>query len=99
MPEDKERPSETVSNDTKLYSVSLALFTRGWVPDSKAKAKALHPTRKQLGFRKGRLPLKMSSRTRAIYKSVSIRKDLETPAGDDVVVRDIVTVSQDGSRN
>ncbi|KAK7284630.1 hypothetical protein RJT34_19379 [Clitoria ternatea] len=88
-----------LSNDTKLYSVSLALFTRGWVPGGKAKAKALHPTRKQLGFRNGRLPLKMSSRTRAIYESVSRRKDLETPAGDDVVVRDIVTVSQDGSGN
>ncbi|KAK7285734.1 hypothetical protein RJT34_20514 [Clitoria ternatea] len=41
----------------------------------------------------------MSSRTQVIYESVSRRKDLETPTGDDVVVRDIVTVSQDGSGN
>ncbi|KAG4916645.1 hypothetical protein JHK87_054202 [Glycine soja] len=86
-----------LSNDTKLYSVSLALFTKGWVP--RTKAKAMHPTKKQLGFKNGRLPLKMSSRTRAIYESVSRRKLLQATVGDEVVVRDIVTVSQDGSGN
>lgn len=89
-----------LSNDTKLYSVSLALFTKGWVPSRKNKVSSpLHQTRKQLGFKNGRLPLKMSSRTRAIYESVSRRKLLQTSVGDDVVVRDIVTVSQDGSGN
>ncbi|KAK7337476.1 hypothetical protein VNO77_18052 [Canavalia gladiata] len=88
-----------LSNDTKLYSVSLALFTKGWVPKTKANA-GMHPNKKQLvGFQNGRLPLKMSSRTRTIYESVSRRKNLETSLGDAVKVRDIVTVSQDGSGN
>ena len=91
--------SLSLSNDTKLYSVSLALFTKGWVPSTKGNANAMHPTRRQLGFRNGRLPLKMSSRTRAIYESVSGRKLLQATVGDGVVVRDIVTVSQDGSGN
>lgn len=89
-----------LSNDTKLYSVSLALFTKAWVP--KTKTNTIHPTRKQRSFQNGRLPLKMSSRTRAIYESVSRRKLLQTNqtlVGDQVVVSDIVTVSQDGSGN
>ncbi|XP_014495195.1 probable pectinesterase/pectinesterase inhibitor 7 [Vigna radiata var. radiata] len=86
-----------LSNDTKLYSVSLALFTKGWVPRSKVNT--MHPTKKQQGFRNGRLPLKMSSTTRAIYESVSRRKLLQASVGQAVVVRDIVTVSQDGSGN
>lgn len=92
--------SAPLSNDTKLSSVSLALFTKGWVPSHKNKANtAFQPTRKQLGFRNGRLPLKMSSRTRAIYESVSRRKLLQATTGNDVVVRDIVIVKQDGSGN
>ncbi|XP_047152712.1 probable pectinesterase/pectinesterase inhibitor 41 [Vigna umbellata] len=86
-----------LSNDTKLYSVSLALFNKGWVPRSKVNT--MHPTKKQQGFRNGRLPLKMSSTTRAIFESVSRRKLLQASVGQDVVVRDIVTVSQDGSGN
>ncbi|MED6171914.1 putative pectinesterase/pectinesterase inhibitor 41 [Stylosanthes scabra] len=87
-----------LSIDSKLYSVSLALFTKGWVPRIKNR---VHPeTKKQAGFRNGHLPLQMSSRTRAIYESVSRRKLLQgTGAGDEVKVRDIVTVSQDGSGN
>jgi pectinesterase len=87
-----------LSNDTKLYSVSLALFTKGWVPKQK-KNTTWQPTGKQLGFRHGRLPLKMSSRTRAIYESVSRRKLLQSKNFDEVLVSDIVTVSQDGSGN
>ena len=87
-----------LSNDTKLYSVSLALFTKGWVPKQK-KNTTWQPTGKQLGFRHGRLPLKMSSRTRAIYESVSRRKLLQSQNFDEVLVSDIVTVSQDGSGN
>lgn len=89
--------SVPLSNDTKLYSVSLALFTKGWVPKRK-KGAAWQPTRKQLLFRNGRLPLKMSEQTRAVYQSVSRRNLLQT--GDDqVLVSDIVTVSKDGSGN
>ncbi|XP_054824712.1 probable pectinesterase/pectinesterase inhibitor 7 [Prosopis cineraria] len=93
--------SVPLSNDTKLYSMSLALFTKGWVPDTKTKTTAFQPTRKQLAFGNGRLPLKMSGRTLAIYQSVSQRKMLQTATvgGDVVVVNDIVTVRQDGTGN
>ncbi|KAK7269670.1 hypothetical protein RIF29_22404 [Crotalaria pallida] len=91
--------SSPLSNDTKLFSVSLALFTKGWVPAHKNKISNHHPSKKQLGFQNGRLPLKMSSRTRAIYESVSTRKLLQAPVDNDVVVNDIVIVSQDGSGN
>ncbi|OIV90976.1 hypothetical protein TanjilG_16936 [Lupinus angustifolius] len=91
--------SSPISNDTKLFSVSLALFTKGWVPSHKNKPSTFHPTRKQLGFQNGRLPLKMSSRTRAIYESVSNRKLLQATVDEDVMVSDIVVVSQDGSGN
>ncbi|KAF2325140.1 hypothetical protein GH714_023163 [Hevea brasiliensis] len=79
-----------LSNDTKLYSVSLALFTKGWVPKKK-KSFTWQPTRKQLAFGNGRLPLKMSSRTRTIFESVSRRKLLQTAEEDAVLVSDIVT--------
>ncbi|KAA8543077.1 hypothetical protein F0562_021428 [Nyssa sinensis] len=85
-----------LANDTRLYSVSLALFTKGWVP--KNKKGTLKPHKKHLPFRKGRLPLKMSSQNQAIYESVSRRKLLQ--ASDDLVlVTDIVIVSQDGTGN
>ncbi|XVF80610.1 hypothetical protein PTKIN_Ptkin15bG0087400 [Pterospermum kingtungense] len=87
-----------LSNDTKLYTVSLALFTKGWVPNKKRKA-AWQPRSKHLGFKHGRLHLKMSSRTRSIYETVSSRKLLQTNSSDEVLVSDIATVSQDGSGN
>ncbi|KAL6968545.1 pectinesterase [Sarracenia purpurea var. burkii] len=94
--------STSLANDTKLFSVSLALFTKGWVPDNKKKQKK-GPTwkglsKKQLAFSNGRLPLKMSGRNQAIYESVSRRK-LLLASNDGVVVSDMVTVSQDGSTN
>lgn len=85
-------------NITKLYSISLALFTKGWVPTN-ANVTSFHPRAKQFAFRNGRLPLKMSSRTRAIYNSVSLRKLLQENLGDEVKVNDIVTVNKDGSGN
>ncbi|KAL2991823.1 hypothetical protein AAZX31_10G017200 [Glycine max] len=90
--------SVPLTNDTKLYSVSLALFTKGWVPEN-ANVTAFQPSAKHRGFRNGRLPLKMSSRTRAIYESVSRRKLLQATVGDEVKVKDIVTVSKDGNGN
>ncbi|KAG6652093.1 probable pectinesterase/pectinesterase inhibitor 20 [Carya illinoinensis] len=84
----------TISNNNKLYSVSLALFTKGWVPSNVT----WKPTRKHVTFRNGRLPFKMSSRTRAIYDSVRGRKLLQS-VDDQVTVFDIVVVSQDGSGN
>ncbi|KAI4349683.1 hypothetical protein L6164_010243 [Bauhinia variegata] len=95
--------SAPLSNDTKLYSVSLALFTKGWVPKTKKKANAAGlprtNNRKLIGFQNGHLPLKMSTRTRAIYESVSRRNLIQSPVGLDVLIKDMVTVRQDGSGN
>lgn len=89
-----------LSNDTKLYSVSLAFFTKGWVNPKTNKTSFPNSKHSNKGFKNGRLPLKMTSKTRAIYESVSRRKLLQSnQVGEDVVVRDIVTVSQDGSGN
>ena len=90
--------SVPLSDDSKLYSVSLALFTKGWVPKKKKKA-SWQPSSKQLGFKHGRLLLKMSSRKSSIYETVSRRKLLQTSDPDEVLVSNIVTVSQDGSGN
>ncbi|OMO81988.1 Pectinesterase, catalytic [Corchorus olitorius] len=94
--------SVPLTNDTKLYSVSLALFTKGWVPKikrKKRKAAAWQTNSKQLGFKQGRFL--MSDRTRSIYETVSRRKLLQTSndSSDEVLVSDIVTVSLDGSGN
>ncbi|XP_050138425.1 probable pectinesterase/pectinesterase inhibitor 41 [Malus sylvestris] len=59
--------SVPLSNDTKLYSVSLALFNKAWVPKNKKK--------------KGR---------KLLDNQINV---------DDVLVKEIVTVSQDGSGN
>ncbi|MED6137708.1 putative pectinesterase/pectinesterase inhibitor 41 [Stylosanthes scabra] len=94
--------SVPLSNDTKLYSVSLALFTKGWVPKTKNKVgkSSVQVTRKQLGFKNGRMPpMTMSSQTRAIYESVSRRNLLEPTVDAQVKVNGIVTVSQDGTGN
>ncbi|THG14627.1 probable pectinesterase/pectinesterase inhibitor 7 [Camellia sinensis] len=89
--------SMPLANDTKLYSVSLALFTKGWVPKKNKTSKP--PGKTPIGFRNGRLPLKMSRQHQAIYESVSRRKVLQTSNDGVVPVSDIVVVSQDGSFN
>ncbi|MCD9638803.1 putative pectinesterase/pectinesterase inhibitor 7 [Datura stramonium] len=86
-----------LSNDTKLYSVSLALFTKGWVPNRKNGRKIRHDNKKL--FKNGKLPLKMSERNQAIFETVSRRKLLQQDDDDQVLVSDIVIVSQDGSGN
>ncbi|XP_065864164.1 probable pectinesterase/pectinesterase inhibitor 20 [Euphorbia lathyris] len=83
-----------LSNDTKLYTVSLALFTKGWVP--KSKTWKPRGNNRLPGFRSGRLPLKMSSKTLEVYQSVSRRKLLQADDSG-VLVSDIVTVVQNGS--
>ncbi|KAK4357234.1 hypothetical protein RND71_022844 [Anisodus tanguticus] len=87
-----------LSNDTKLYSVSLALFTKGWVPNKKNGPKNRHSPKKHL-FKNERLPLKMSASNRVIFETVSRRKLLQQEEDDQVLVNDIVIVSQDGSGN
>lgn len=89
-----------LANDTRLFSVSLALFTRGWVPRKK-KLPPHHPTKNQLAaFGNGRLPLKMSEHNRAAYQAVSGRRNLLQQSDDgQVLVHDIVIVSKDGNAN
>ncbi|KAL8214871.1 hypothetical protein R6Q57_004320 [Mikania cordata] len=88
-----------LANDNKLYSVSLSLFNRGWGVKN-PKKRSTTPHKKHIGFKNGRLPLKMSERTRAIFETVGRRKLLQSnDGGDEVVVSDIVVVSQDGSGN
>ncbi|KAJ6674954.1 PECTINESTERASE [Salix viminalis] len=89
--------SVPLSNDTKLYSVSLAFFTRGWVPKKK-KGSTWQPKSKHFAFRHGRLSMQMSAQTRAIYESVSTRKLLQAE-NNDIQISDIVTVQQDGQGN
>ncbi|KAH7524766.1 hypothetical protein FEM48_Zijuj06G0154100 [Ziziphus jujuba var. spinosa] len=95
--------SDSIFNDSKLHSVSLALFTEGWVPKRRAhdiasQPRAYHPT-----FGNGRLPqLKMSSRNRKIFESARRhRRQLAEVAANNgsVVVKDIVVVNKDGSGN
>ncbi|XP_027074224.2 probable pectinesterase/pectinesterase inhibitor 41 [Coffea arabica] len=87
-----------LANDTRLFSVSLALFT-AWVP--KKRKIPSHPTRKQLPVGNGTLPLKMSEQHRAVFESVSRRNLRQTTddGEDQVMINDIVIVSQDGSGN
>ncbi|KAG6703982.1 hypothetical protein I3842_07G113500 [Carya illinoinensis] len=93
----KNALSGPLYNDTKLYGVSLALFTKGWVP---MKKDSWQPVRKYPMFRNGSLPLKMSSQKRAIYESVCQRKIFETDSEDEeIMVSDIVIVCQNGGGN
>ncbi|KAF8394600.1 hypothetical protein HHK36_020814 [Tetracentron sinense] len=88
-----------LSNGTKQYSVSLALFSRGWVHKRKrSQGRKLLFADMEVG-RHGRLPLRMSSRNREIFESVSRRHLLQTSTPDDILVRDMVVVSQDGTGN
>lgn len=89
-----------LANDNKLYSVSLSLFNRGWGVKNKTKKSSV-PHKKHIGFKNGRLPLKMSGRSKAIFETMGRRKLLQTTddGGDQVIVSDIVVVSQDGSGN
>ncbi|ESQ37893.1 hypothetical protein EUTSA_v10028546mg [Eutrema salsugineum] len=88
-------------NDTKLFSVSLALFTKGWVPKKKKQhySWAHSRTKPVRHFRNGALPLKMTERTRAVYESLSRRKLADENDGNTVLVSDIVTVNQNGTGN
>ncbi|KAK7284627.1 hypothetical protein RJT34_19376 [Clitoria ternatea] len=95
----KSNLSSSLSDDSKLHSVSLALFTKGWVPEKKISTIFQNKGR-HLDFSNGRLPLKMSKSVRDIFDSARGhgRKLLQT-VDDSVVVKDIVVVDQDGSGN
>ncbi|KAI9080376.1 hypothetical protein K1719_037770 [Acacia pycnantha] len=89
-------------DDNKLYKVSLSLFTKGWVHTSKQKPQLSwhQPPRMQVVFKNGHVPLAMSSRTRAIFEAASGRKlNSAFAAPHMALVKDIVTVSKDGTGN
>ncbi|KAE9618798.1 hypothetical protein Lal_00047246 [Lupinus albus] len=92
--------SSSLSNDTKLHSVSLALFVKGWVPRKIITTSWQH-NGGNLDFHNSHLQLKMSNGARAIYDSAMHhgRKLLQTKNDSSVVIIDIVVVSQDGSGN
>ncbi|PNX59686.1 pectinesterase, partial [Trifolium pratense] len=93
--------SSSLSDDIKLHSVTLALYKKGWMPENKIRT-SWPQKGKHLNFKNGRLPLKMSNKARAIYDSSRHhgRKLLQMVTNEDnVVVSDIVVVSQDGSGN
>ncbi|KAK7259300.1 hypothetical protein RIF29_24904 [Crotalaria pallida] len=99
--------SSSLFDDTKLHSVLLALFTKAWAPKKKIATTWQQNNGRHLGFKNGRLPLKMSNKVRAIYDNARRghhhgRKLLQTVVDDgqsSVLVSDIIVVSQDGSGN
>ncbi|PIA44325.1 hypothetical protein AQUCO_01700133v1, partial [Aquilegia coerulea] len=91
-----------LSNGTKLFSVSLSLFTRGWLHKKRKCQSCDHHGRQIFSdmkhVRHGPLPLRMSNNNREIFESFSQRKLLQAST-DEVMVSDIVIVSLDGSGN
>nr|KYP50989.1 putative pectinesterase/pectinesterase inhibitor 7 [Cajanus cajan] len=84
--------SSVLSNDTKLHTVSLDLFTKAWVPENKIS------WQQHGSIKNDRVPLKMSNKARAIHGNG--RKLLQTlDNNESIVVNDSVVVSQDGSGN
>ncbi|KAL9332285.1 hypothetical protein ACSQ67_001895 [Phaseolus vulgaris] len=94
-PRVKNGLSSQLSDDMKLNSVSLYLFTKAWVPENKI-------WQHHGAIQNDGLPLKMPNKVRAIYDSAKGqgRKLLQTSDDtESVVVSDIVVVSKDGSGN
>ncbi|XVF06010.1 hypothetical protein REPUB_Repub06bG0011200 [Reevesia pubescens] len=88
-----------ISNGTKFYSVSLALFRRGWIHGlTKSLIGRNHIFSNLPNGRNVPLPLIMSSQDQAIYESVSGRKHRQTD-GKRVSVSQVVVVNPDGSGN
>ncbi|KAL6564166.1 putative pectinesterase/pectinesterase inhibitor 41 [Orobanche minor] len=91
-----------LSNDTRLYSVSLALFKKGWMPKGTIKRRPLNGffKRKHLRFQNGRFNFKMSEKNMEIYRKVRHRRLLQADDGSNqVVVSGIVVVGKDGTSN
>ncbi|KAG0483481.1 hypothetical protein HPP92_011565 [Vanilla planifolia] len=96
-------------NDTKLYSVSLALFTKAWVPNRKPKTSPKQslpaPSKKRrflfhelgVAINGDRLPLKIAERHRAFFEGQTGRRLLQS--SNAVKVRNVVVVSQRGKGN
>ncbi|GJS59158.1 probable pectinesterase/pectinesterase inhibitor 7 [Tanacetum coccineum] len=86
-----------IENDNKLYSVSLALFNKGWGRTKKNKKFGFS----HKGFKNGKLPpFKMSQESKSVLETVGRRKLLQSNgAGQQVVISKVVVVRQDGSGN
>ncbi|KAL9261631.1 putative pectinesterase/pectinesterase inhibitor 41 [Drosera capensis] len=88
----------------KLYSVALGLVTKGWVGKKKKKGGSnVGGGRKVSAFRGGLTGVRMTEEARRVYESMGRRRLLQAPSGggddDEVLVSDMVTVSQDGTGN
>ncbi|KAL8139005.1 hypothetical protein V2J09_005006 [Rumex salicifolius] len=92
----KSELSPPLSNDTKLYSVSLSLVSKGWIPKRKH-TRGGGRTESESAFRHGRLPFKKRPRARQIFEAGSRRKLLSDDSQMAVTVSNIVTVNQNGS--
>ncbi|XP_021722450.1 probable pectinesterase/pectinesterase inhibitor 41 [Chenopodium quinoa] len=96
-----------LSSDTKLYSISLTLFTKAWIPKKKKGSNPRGKNHKGFfgGGGGGRIPgLKMSENARAVFEASLSRRHERLLASnndddDQVNIYDVVTVSQDGSGN
>lgn len=90
--------STPLSNyDTKLYSVSLALFKKGWF--NKIKKGPSSTSNKDGALKNGHFSLKMSKKNKFIFENVGRRKLLQDSEVDQIPVSEMVVVSQDGTGN
>ncbi|KAK7284628.1 hypothetical protein RJT34_19378 [Clitoria ternatea] len=99
-PRVKSDVSSSLSDDAKLHSVSLYLFTKAWAPENKISTWQSSGS----STHNDGLPLKVSNKARAVYDSGRGRghgrRLLQTMDDNEgVVVSDIVVVSKDGSGN
>lgn len=97
-----------ISNGTKLYGMSLALFNKAW--KNRGRGKGNHSASKLIPHRRGllfheakvdgdrRIPLRMSAPKKELFERWSGRRLLQTGT-DTVLVYDVVVVSQDGTGN
>ena len=96
--------SAPISNDTKLFSLSLALFSRAWVHRKKPRSNpgsglihgAQFPLRRGLVEENGRLSFAMSRSNRYVFESAAGRRLLQklSPPANQVFVKTVVVVSK-----
>ncbi|XP_030543216.2 probable pectinesterase/pectinesterase inhibitor 41 [Rhodamnia argentea] len=87
-----------LSEDTKLHSASLALFSKGW-SSRKGEAAMGYSESTLKPLRLSQVSLNMSSLTRAFYASLSKGYVLAAGRNKVVSIRDVVVVNKDGSGN
>ncbi|KAL3725361.1 hypothetical protein ACJRO7_030386 [Eucalyptus globulus] len=87
-----------LSEDTKLHSATLALFSKGW-SSRKGEAATRYSESTLMPLRLSQVSLNMSSLTRAFYASLSKKHIFAAGQHNTVQIRDIVVVKKDGSGN